>query len=227
MFLETNELSKEFHRNSSRGQRVFTAVSDVSLAIEQGAFATVTGKSGSGKTTLLTLLSGLAAPTSGTVRFKGQDMHALPDKELSALRNRDIGFVPQGSGLLGNLTVYDNVRAPQIFAGRGGSGSERAEFLLEVMGVYDLADEYPSSLSGGEMRRVSIARALFNDPVLLIADEPMGDLDPENTLAVMELLKGINRQGTTVIVVTHEAEVASFGSRRFSMTNGMLSEIMQ
>jgi putative ABC transport system ATP-binding protein len=192
------------------------------MAVASGDFATVTGASGSGKTTLLTLIAGLASPTSGTVLFKGRDMHALPDRELSALRNRDIGFVPQGAGLLGNLTAYDNVRAPQLFAGKGAEDSGRADFLLEAVGIRHLADEYPSSLSGGEMRRASIARALFNDPALLVADEPTSGLDPENTRIVMELLQRINRQGTTIIVVTHEREVASFGSVRFTMRDGIL-----
>lgn len=222
MLVETIGLCKEFFRRSSKGESSFAAVAGVDMAVAPGDFVTVTGASGSGKTTLLTLLAGLASPTSGTVLFKGKDMGALPDKELSILRNRDIGFVPQGAGLLGNLTVYDNVRAPQLFAGKGAEDSGRTEFLLEAVGIQQLADEYPSSLSGGEMRRASIARALFSDPALLIADEPTSDLDPENTRIVMELLQRFNKQGTTVIVVTHEKEVAALGAVRFSMSGGAL-----
>jgi len=224
MLLEAVDLCKLFQRRTSQGSASFAAVSGVNLAVEEGDFVTITGKSGSGKTTLLTLLSGLASPSSGAVRFKGEMLHALPDKYLSALRNTDIGFVPQGTGLLGNLTVYDNVRAPQIFAGRGGVDSSRADYLLNTVGLHDLAQEYPASLSGGEMRRASIARALFNDPALIIADEPTGDLDPENTRAVMALLQSINEQGTTVIVVTHEAAVAASGSVRYVMSEGHLLE---
>ena len=226
MLLEAVDLCKLFQRRTSQGSVSLTAVSGVCLAVEEGGFVTITGKSGSGKTTLLTLLSGLASPTSGVVRFKGEMLHALSDKHLSALRNRDIGFVPQGTGLLGNLTVYDNVRAPQIFAGRSGADSSRADYLLDAVGLQAMAHEYPASLSGGEMRRASIARALFNDPALLIADEPTGDLDPENTRAVMTLLRSINERGTTVIVVTHEAEVAACGSVRHAMSEGRLLEKM-
>ena len=222
MLLETEALSKQFCRRTSQGQAAFDAVSGVNLAVAQGDFITITGKSGSGKTTLLTLLAGLASPTSGSVRFKGRTLHSMPDGEVSALRNREIGFVPQGSGLLGNLTVYDNVRAPQLFAGRDAPDSSRADYLLEAVGLDGLAREYPGSLSGGEMRRASIARALFNEPSLLIADEPTGDLDPENTRAVMELLQRINAQGTTVVVVTHENEVASRGGVRYVMSEGRL-----
>ena len=226
MLVETIGLCKEFSRRGSKGESSFAAVSQVDMAVASADFVTVTGASGSGKTTLLTLLAGLASPTSGTVLFKGKDMGVLPDKELSALRNRDIGFVPQGPGLLGNLTVYDNVRAPQLFAGKGAEDSGRTEFLLEAVGIQQLAEEYPSSLSGGEMRRASIARALFSDPALLIADEPTSDLDPENTRIVMELLQRFNRQGTTIIVVTHEREVAAFGTVRLAMSGGVLERLV-
>lgn len=225
MLVEARELTKEFSRRGAKGGSLFAAVSGADMAVAEGDFVSVTGASGSGKTTLLTLLAGLASPTSGAVLFKGKDLHALSDRELSALRNRDIGFVPQGTGLLGNLTVYDNVRAPQLFAGKGSDDSGRTEFLLEAVGIEHLADEYPSSLSGGEMRRASIARSLFSDPALLIADEPTSDLDPENTCIVMELLQRFNRQGTTVIVVTHEKNVADYGTVRFAMSGGVLERI--
>lgn len=222
MLLQTFNVSKTFQRRSSQGQSSFDAVSDVCLTLDQGDFVTITGKSGSGKTTLLTLLAGLATPSSGSVRFQGRDMHTLSDKELSALRNHDIGFVPQGSGLLGNLSIYDNIRAPQLFSGNNPVDSSRADYLLEKVGLHALGCEYPASLSGGEMRRASIARALFNEPALLIADEPTGDLDSENTQAVMALLHAVNEQGTAVIVVTHEAEVAVAGSARYVMQEGKL-----
>ena len=222
-FLEAIDLGKAFQRRTAQGQAPFTAVSAVNLAVAEGDFVTITGASGSGKTTLLTLLAGLASPTSGMVRFNGRDVHSLSDKELSALRNREISFIPQGMGLLGNLTVFDNVRSPQLFAGESGADSARADFLLEAVGLGTLAREFPQNLSGGEMRRVSIARALFNEPSVLIADEPTSDLDPENTRILMELLSRINAQGTTVIVVTHEQDVARYGRTRFSMQNGTLS----
>ena len=221
-FLEAIDLGKAFQRRTAQGQTLFAAVSAVNVSIAEGDFVTITGASGSGKTTLLTLLAGLASPSSGTVRFNGTDLHSLSDSALSALRNREISFIPQDMGLLGNLTVFDNVRAPQLFSGDSGADFSRVDFLLEAVGLRELAQEFPQTLSGGEMRRVSIARALFNEPSVLIADEPTSDLDPENTRIIMELLSQINKQGTTVIVVTHEQEVARYGRTRFSMKNGVL-----
>ncbi|MDR2489177.1 MAG: ABC transporter ATP-binding protein [Desulfovibrio sp.] len=225
ILLRAVNLSKEFRRRHAQGHTSFSAVSKVNFSIAEGDMVTVTGRSGSGKTTLLTLLAGLASPTSGTVLFKGENMYVLSDRNLSSLRNKEISFVPQGMGLLGNVTVLDNVRTPQLFAAESGADSGRAEFLLEAVGLRSLALEYPQNLSGGEMRRVAIARALFNDPTLLIADEPTSDLDPENTRIVMELLRKANEQGTTIIVVTHEQDVARYGSIRFFMDNGELSPI--
>lgn len=223
MLLETVNLCRNFSR-AARRKQTFPAVSNVCLSMTAGDFVTITGKSGSGKTTLLTLLAGLAAPSSGNVYFQGKNLHELSDHQLSGLRNREIGFVPQGGGLFPNLTLYDNVRAPQLFSCKGsGVSSERATFLLEAMDIADLAKEYPGSLSGGEMRRASIARALFNDPALLIADEPTGDLDPENTLGILELLENANKLGTALILVTHDEDVAVRGARRFTMSQGELS----
>jgi ABC-type lipoprotein export system ATPase subunit len=156
------------------------------------------------------------------VVFKGNNLQTLSDGDLARLRNREIGFVPQGAGLLGNLTVFDNIRAPQMFSGKDGMGSDRAAFLLDIFEIGELAHEYPYSLSGGEMRRASIARALFNAPSLLVTDEPTGDLDPENTRIVMDMLLKINEQGTAVIVVTHERKVASLGRRQYTMAHGAL-----
>lgn len=223
--LETIDLSKEFQRRTVQGYASFAAVSGVNLSVDDGDFVTITGKSGSGKTTLLTLLAGLASPSFGTVFFNGKSMRDLPDRKLSSLRNKEISFIPQGMGLLGNLTIFDNVRAPQLFAGKGGADSDRADFLLDAVGLHELALEYPQNLSGGEIRRTAIARALFNEPAVLIADEPTSDLDPENTQMVMELLRSVNQQGTTVVVVTHERGVVLYGNTRFSMDKGTLEPI--
>ncbi len=225
MLLQATGLRKEFHRRSAQGAASFAAVSAVDISVAEGEFITITGTSGSGKTTLLTLLAGLATPTSGTVLFKGENMYAMSDKKLAGLRNREISFIPQGMGLLGNVTVFDNVRAPQLFAGKDGADSGRADFLLEAVGLRDLAWEYPQALSGGETRRVAIARALFNEPAVLIADEPTSDLDPENTRQIMELLCKANEQGTAVIVVTHDHDVARYGKTRFSMQQGRLAPL--
>lgn len=221
--LEAIQLGKSFTRRTAQGETSFNAVAGINLAVEAGDFVTITGTSGSGKTTLLTMLAGLTTPGTGAVLLNGKDMYTLPDEALSRLRNREISFIPQGMGLLGNLTVFDNVRAPQLFGDADGTDSDRAGFLLEAVGLKDLAWEYPRHLSGGEIRRVAIARALFNEPAVLIADEPTSDLDPDNTRAIMDLLTRINRQGTALIVVTHEQDVANYGTVRFSMKDGVLS----
>lgn len=220
--LETVGLVKRFVRSTRQGDTEFCAVDGVDLAVDEGDFLSVTGPSGSGKTTLLTLLAGLATPSEGEVLYLGRNIARLSDAELSRLRNREISFIPQGMGLLGNLTVRDNVRSPQIFSADAGQGSGRADFLLDAMGLSDLADELPRNLSGGEIRRVSIARALFNEPSLVIADEPTNDLDPDNTRLVMDLLAAINGRGTGVVVVTHSAQVAARARRRLVMAHGRL-----
>jgi putative ABC transport system ATP-binding protein len=221
MLLRARDLRKDF----VRGDASFAAVLGASLDVAEGDFITVSGKSGSGKTTLVTMLAGLLRPTAGRLAFDGQDVCSLSDKRLAALRNREIGFVPQGASLLGNYTAFDNVRMPQVFAGREKTGSDRAAFLLEAVGVGHLAKAFPSSLSGGEVRRVAIARALFNSPRLLVADEPTGDLDPENSRAIMDFFAAINAQGTAVIVVTHEDEAAKRGARHFAMCAGELAPL--
>ena len=221
--LETRNLCKNFQRKTANGTAGVAVVHNVNLTVLEGGFITITGKSGSGKTTLLTMLAGLASPSNGAVLFKGVSLAEQSDRELSRIRNREIGFIPQGIGLLGNLSVLDNVRAPQMFTGNDGTDSDRAYFLLESVGLLELAHEHPKNLSGGEMRRTSIARALFNQPSILIADEPTSDLDPENTRMIMQLLADIHRQGTAIIVVTHEQRVAACGKTRFFMENGILS----
>lgn len=216
MLLRAHDLRKEF----SRGNASFAAVLGASLDVAEGDFITVSGKSGSGKTTLVTMLAGLLRPTEGRLAFDGRDVYSLSDKQLAALRNREIGFVPQGTSLLGNYTVFDNVRMPQVFAGKEKTGSDRAAFLLEAVGVGHLAKAFPSSLSGGEMRRVAIARALFNSPRLLVADEPTADLDPENSRMIMDFFASANARGTAVIIVTHENDAAKRGTLGFVMRAG-------
>ena len=221
MLLETHSLRKEYRR----GGGPFAAVDDVTVSIGKGEYCTITGKSGSGKTTLLTMLAGLTSPSSGAVVYRGHDFGALGDAKLSQLRNKEISYIPQGASLLGNFTAFDNIRMPQVFAGKGGEASDRALFLMEAMGLLHLRDMYPRNLSGGEMRRIAIARALFNNPVLLLADEPTSDLDPENAQAVMDLFASANAQGTAVLIVTHEERIAAHGRRRFCMETGMLRGI--
>ena len=221
VLLEVKALSKRFSRKDSTGQ-AFNAVSGVDFLLEEGGFLTVTGHSGSGKTTMLTMLAGLITPSSGEVLFRGTNIFSLSDRRLSHLRSKEISFIPQGAELLGNISIYDNVRSPQLFSGGDAEDSGRVDYLLYFMGIGALAEEYPANLSGGEKRRVAIARALFNRPALILADEPTSDLDPENTVMILDLLKKINAEGTGIVMVTHDENAAACGTMRTCMAGGML-----
>jgi putative ABC transport system ATP-binding protein len=219
--LELKELTKEYRR----GGKAFNAVNGVSLSVEPGDFISITGRSGSGKTTLLNMGAGLLRPTAGTVLFEGKDIHRLNDKDLSFLRNEKIGYVPQGQSLLSNFTVFDNVCIPWFLFKRQGDVEGRAFILLEKVGISRLAASYPKELSGGEMRRVSIARSLINEPRLLIADEPTGDLDAETTTEIMKLFSRIAGEGTAVLIVTHELDTLDYGDKTYSMDGGNLTPL--
>ncbi|MDR2795315.1 MAG: ABC transporter ATP-binding protein [Spirochaetaceae bacterium] len=216
--LELEKLTKEYQR----GGRYFNAVNHVSLTVEPGDFISIIGRSGSGKTTLLNMSAGLLRPTEGTVLFEGNDIHRLKDKELSFLRNEKIGYVPQGQSLLSNFTVFDNVCIPWSLFRREGDVEGRVFILLEKVGISHLADSYPKELSGGEMRRAAIARSLINEPQLLIADEPTGDLDVETTAEIMRLFSRIAQEGTAVLIVTHELDTLDYGNKTYSMDAGKL-----
>lgn len=218
MLLEIKGLRKEY----KRGEETVPAVDGVDLSICRGDFVSIIGRSGSGKSTLLNMIAGLLTPTSGSITLEGTDIHALKDKEISELRNTRLGYIPQGFGALSTLTVFDNVRLPYFLSKRQGDASGRALFLLDEVGISSLADSLPSQLSGGELRRVLIARALMNEPDIVIADEPTSDLDVETTRGIMELFARINRNGTTVLIVTHELDTLEFGSRVLRMASGHL-----
>ncbi len=220
MLLEINDLKKEY----KRGERLFAAVDDINLSIARGDFVSIIGRSGSGKSTLLNMIAGLIRPTSGSISFDGAKLHALKDREISKFRNFRLGYVPQGSSALSNLSVFDNVRLPFYLAKRQGDASGRASFLLDEVGLPQLAGMFPAQLSGGELRRVFIARALMNSPDILIADEPTADLDTETTREIMELFSRINKTGTTVLIVTHEPDTLTFCNRVLTMASGKLTE---
>jgi putative ABC transport system ATP-binding protein len=216
--LELNELTKEY----KRGGRAFYAVDRVSLDVEPGDFISITGRSGSGKSTLLNMSAGLLRPTAGAVLFEGRDIHRIDDKEISFLRNEKIGYAPQGQSLLANFTVLDNVLVPWFLWKREGDAEGRAFILLEKVGISHLAASYPRELSGGEMRRAAIARALVNEPRILIADEPTSDLDAQTTAEIMALFDRIAREGTAVLIVTHELDAPRYGGKTYSMDAGKL-----
>lgn len=216
----------KLRREYVRAGRVFAAVDSVSFSMEAGESVSIIGRSGSGKTTLLGMVAGLISPTSGEAVLDGQAIALLDDAAASRLRNTVIGHVPQGTSLLPALTALDNVRLPQYLAGkiRPGDRAEKALTLLEDMGVAHLRNAYPKDLSGGEMRRIAIARALVNAPKLLIADEPTSDLDEESAGGVMRLLSRVNAQGTALLMVTHDMELAAMAGRRMTMASGKLTE---
>lgn len=220
MPIELKNLTKEYKRSGS----AFRAVDDVNLYIEPGNFVNIIGRSGSGKSTLLNLLAGLLSPTSGSIEVDGQNVLLWNDKEASAYRNSKIGYIAQGQSALSGLTVLDNVRAPYNFVKRKGDSVELAQSLLRQVGISHLCNAYPKQLSGGELKRVAVARALINHPNYVIADEPTSDLDAQTTIEIMNLFKGIAENGTAVLMVTHELDILDYGSRTFVMDAGVLTE---
>ena len=219
-FLEARKLVKEYKR---RGVS-FRAVDDIDFAVDTGDFVMIEGESGSGKTTFLNLLTGLTEPTSGAVLIGGKPLKDIGDKELSKIRNQKIKYIPQGESLLSALTVRENILFPYTVGGLEKPSYERLLEVSDKLGITDLLDEYPSELSGGEMRRATIARAVINKPSLIIADEPTGSLDSENTFKVMEIFKNIASEGTAVIVVTHQKETLGYASKVYGMEQGSLKE---
>lgn len=219
--INVNNLSKSFRR----GERDFFAIDNVSFDVNEKDFINIIGKSGSGKTTLLTLLSAIIEPTSGEIFVEGKNLSKMDDEEKSGYRNEFIGYVPQSLGTLPTLNVLDNVRLPYFFKKREGNGIERARMLLDMCGILDLENDFCKNLSGGELKRVLIARALMNEPKILIADEPTSDLDSKTTIEIMNMLKEINEKGTTIIIVTHDNDLLKYGSRLLEMTDGKLNEV--
>jgi putative ABC transport system ATP-binding protein len=219
VLLEIKDLTKEYKRSNT----TFSAVDHVNLSVSSDDFVSITGRSGSGKSTLLNLIAGLLKPTSGSINVDGQDILFLDNKGISLYRNAKIGYVPQGQSVLANLTVLDNIQLPFYLFERDGSVLARAQSLLEKVGIPHLAKSYPKQLSGGELRRVSIARALINKPVILIADEPTSDLDKQTTAEIMKLFTQISKQGTAVLLVTHELDTISYGNSVYVMEAGNLT----
>jgi putative ABC transport system ATP-binding protein len=198
------------------------AIDQLSLDIAHGEFVAIVGRSGSGKTTLLNLLAGIDRPTSGTVHAAGADLGSLSESGLAAWRGRNVGLVFQFFQLLPTLTVVENVMLPMDFAKTipVGERRRRAQQLLERVGVGDQADKMPAMLSGGQQQRAAIARALANEPPLLLADEPTGNLDSATAEAVLELFADLNTDGQTIVVVTHERELRSIAGREVTLEDG-------
>lgn len=202
------------------GGRPLTILHPIDYVIDSGEFVAVVGPSGSGKSTLLGLLAGLDAPTTGQIVIDGIDITTLGEDALARLRGEKIGFVFQFFHLVPSLTAFENVMVPMEIAGRRDA-ARRAERLLEEVGLIGRAHHYPSQLSGGEQQRVAIARALANDPPIVLADEPTGNLDSTTGRHIMELLVSVRRtRGSTLVLVTHDAELAAFADRRLVLRDG-------
>ncbi len=209
------------------GEVLVHALDGVDLQIERGEYAAIMGRSGSGKSTLLNMMGCLDRPTAGTYRLTNRDVAELDDDELSSLRGRTLGFIFQAYNLIPHLTVLENIEVPMDYAGVGPRESrERAEALAERVGLGDRADHRPTQLSGGQQQRVAIARALANDPSLLLADEPTGNLDSSTGQEILDLLTHLNEAGTTMIVVTHDAKVAGQAHRTIHMLDGRVDRIL-
>ena len=221
MIIEATGLTKEFAR-ARGGKRLFTAVHPLDIGLEERQLTLVSGHSGSGKSTLANMLAGILTPTAGHVRLDGTDLYSLRDEELSRLRNECIGLVPQGHTALRALTVLDNVLLPSILYAKAEAPADRARELLASVGLGDLADAAPTELSGGELRRMAIARALLMDPAIVIADEPTAGLDSVNATAALTLLRDSADRGAAVLVVSHEAEAQRFADRSYVMEDGHL-----
>ncbi|MBR1554991.1 MAG: ATP-binding cassette domain-containing protein [Oscillospiraceae bacterium] len=222
MILKAEKITKEFIREMKHTNR-FAAVQETDFTLESGTFAILTGRSGSGKSTFLNMLSGLMLPTSGNILLNDTDMYTLSDKDLSRFRNQHIGVIPQGQTALHSLNVLENISLPYTLYGEDAPEQE-AVHLMEQLGIADLQKAMPSELSGGELRRMAIARAFLRKPEIILADEPTSDLDDENTEIVFTFLQEAARAGAAVLAVTHETDAAQYADRLFRMDAGVLTE---
>lgn len=208
------------------GEAAFQALKGVDLSIERGDFVAVMGPSGSGKSTTMNILGCLDVPTSGKFYFRGIEVQALSRDQRSLLRRRYLGFVFQGFNLLSRTTALENVELPMIYRGeKKKARREAAERALDKVGLLPWADHTPAELSGGQQQRVAIARALVTEPDVLLADEPTGNLDSERSIEIMELLTDLNNTGITILMVTHEQEMADFASTVVHFHDGLVDRI--
>jgi len=219
--IDLHQVSKTYDSPSGP----FTALQDINLHVRAGEFVAVVGKSGSGKTTLLNILAGIDRATEGTITVDGTQLHSLSESQLAQWRGRTIGLVFQFFQLLPTLTVAENVMLPMEFVKLipAAERRTRALALLEGVGIRDQADKLPASLSGGEQQRAAIARAMANDPPILMADEPTGNLDEATRTSVLELFAKLNAGGRTVIVVTHERDISRYTDRQVTLVDGRVA----
>ncbi len=217
--IEVSHIAKTYTRGD--GTPV-PALKDISFTIDKGEFVTIRGASGSGKSSLLNILGCLDTPTSGSYKLDGEDVSQYSDQQRSHIRNRKIGFVFQSFNLLPRTTAVENVEIPALYAG-GKVDRDRALAILKRVGLAERAEHFVTELSGGEQQRVAIARALMNDPPLLLADEPTGNLDTAAGESIMNLLTDLHGEGRTIVLVTHDEAVAAYAKRELQIRDGLLA----
>ena len=204
------------------GEVEVAALKGISLHIPEGEFVAIMGPSGSGKSTLMNLIGCLDQPSSGRYILDQYDVSALADDQLAWIRNRKIGFVFQSYNLIPRASAVHNVEMPLIYAGDSQERRARAMAALESVGLLERASHLPNELSGGQQQRVAVARALVTDPAILLADEPTGNLDSESSLEIMKLLRDLNQQGRTIVLITHESDIAAFAQRVVRVRDGVI-----
>jgi putative ABC transport system ATP-binding protein len=219
VLIQIEDLTKVFYTDEVETH----ALSGVHLSIRKGEYVAMSGPSGCGKSTLLSIIGLLDTPTSGKYWLNGKAVESLDFGARSRIRNQEIGFIFQSFNLIGDLTVYENVELPLTYRGMGsGERKQRVQQALEKVGMAHRMKHYPSQLSGGQQQRVAVARALVGEPSILLADEPTGNLDSKNGEAVMELLRELNRQGSTLCMVTHDPRYAKFADRNIHLFDGRI-----
>ena len=221
MLLNLSHIYKDYQQE----KLVVPVLKDVSLSVEEGEYVAIMGPSGSGKTTLMNIIGCLDLPTSGKYELSGQDVLACKDRELADVRLNSIGFVFQSFHLLPRESALENVALPLIYAGvKKADREKRAAAALERVGLADRVDFKPTQLSGGQKQRVAIARAMVNNPKILLADEPTGALDSKSGKQIMELFERLNEEGVTIVMITHDAKIASYAKRVIRIIDGEIEE---
>ena len=219
MIIKTENLTKDYET----GTQVVSALKGINLSVEKGEFLSIMGPSGSGKTTLMNIIGCLDSPTNGSYLLNDKSVSKLDDDELAKIRNDEIGFVFQSFHLLARNTAFDNVMLPLKYAGIGKEeATKRSNDVLDLVGLSSRAKHTPSELSGGQQQRVAIARALVNEPSILFADEPTGNLDSKTGQDVMKIFKDLNKNGQTIILITHEDSIAKQSNRIITIMDGLI-----